>query len=427
MNPKDFLIEVKKSKHLDDALGNPPKWITKWGNTVVLLALLLIIGLSLFIKYPDVLPGKITIETKDQAIRVVSNEAGKIYQISVKDSSLVSEGDILVIIENTESWEDIQKVESFINQLDESSFDKINPKEFAALGAIKKSYSELLFNISAYQHFLKRDIVQNKIQLLTEQVNHLNGLNLHIEKRKKLLSSETEIAEKKYHRNLLLLEDNLISNTDFEDVEVVVSQYKRQLESLSSEIIDNEIRINQLQIQILELRKGRDYEVRSQIETVKISIQNVQQDIIEWKNKFLILAPISGYISLSKNWDEKQYLKLNEEVLTILPENIADELIGKLLMPAAGLGKIKIGQRVNIELDGFTYQEFGHVLGRIDQISILPQDEFYVVDIILMNELETTFNKIIEFKPEMTGIGFIITEEKKLFDRIFEMTLNVFK
>ena len=262
---------------------------------------------------------------------------------------------------------------------------------------------------------------------MTEQVNHLNGLNLHIEKRKKLLSSETEIAEKKYDRNLLLLEDNLISNTDFEDVEVVVSQYKRQLESLSSEIIDNEIRINQLQIQILELRKGRDYEVRSQIETVKISIQNVQQDIIEWKNKFLILAPISGYISLSKNWDEKQYLKLNEEVLTILPENIADELIGKLLMPAAGLGKIKIGQRVNIELDGFTYQEFGHVLGRIDQISILPQDEFYVVDIILINELETTFNKIIEFKPEMTGIGFIITEEKKLFDRIFEMALNVFK
>ena len=46
-------------------------------------------------------------------------------------------------------------------------------------------------------------------------------------------------------------------------------------------------------------------------------------------------------------------------------------MIGELLIPALGAGKVKAGQDVNIKLADFPYDEYGYIRGRVEMISAL--------------------------------------------------------
>ncbi len=84
------------------------------------------------------------------------------------------------------------------------------------------------------------------------------------------------------------------------------------------------------------------------------------------------------------------------------------------------LGKLKIGQDVNIRLSGFPDNEYGIVKGAVKEISLLPSnDGAYLLDVSLSEKLITTYNIEIDFKQEMQGIAEIITEDLRLIKRIF--------
>jgi HlyD family secretion protein len=117
-------------------------------------------------------------------------------------------------------------------------------------------------------------------------------------------------------------------------------------------------------------------------------------------------------------------------VFTVVPDN-EQEIIGKVILPIAGAGKVEVGQRVNIKLDNYPYMEFGLLEGKITNISLVPisneKGRYYTAEIKLINNLVTNYKRELQFNQEMQGIAEIITKDRRLIERLVEPLVSIFR
>jgi HlyD family secretion protein len=106
-----------------------------------------------------------------------------------------------------------------------------------------------------------------------------------------------------------------------------------------------------------------------------------------------------------------------ERVVSIVPYD-STNIIGKMLMPIKGSGKVKVGQKVNIKFYNYPYMEFGMVSGVINNISTVPADNLYSVEVKLPEGLKTNYGIELDFNQKMKGIGEIITEDIRFIVRV---------
>ncbi|MFL0139790.1 HlyD family secretion protein, partial [Tenacibaculum maritimum] len=119
--------------------------------------------------------------------------------------------------------------------------------------------------------------------------------------------------------------------------------------------------------------------------------------------------------------------ELNEKLISIIPEYKNDDYFGIAKMPIVNSGKVKKGQRVNIKLHGFPYEEYGVVLGNVLDISEIPNEDFYLIKIKLKNGLLTSYNKEITFKQNINGSADIITEDLRMIERFVYTLTKAFR
>jgi hypothetical protein len=79
-----------------------------------------------------------------------------------------------------------------------------------------------------------------------------------------------------------------------------------------------------------------------------------------------------------------------------------------------------VGQQVNIKFAHYPYREYGMVTGIVERISLVPADNFYVVEVSLPEGLRTSYGKTLPFTQEMPGTAEIITEERRLLARFLQ-------
>src|ERR1700752_2055464 len=109
-------IEIKTDE-VNELLTALPKWIFRWGATIVFIIMLSAVGLSYFIKYPDTLSAKTIITTRNPPVTLFANANGKIVELKIKNNQVVKKGDVLLVIENTANYYDIQKIVLLIDTL----------------------------------------------------------------------------------------------------------------------------------------------------------------------------------------------------------------------------------------------------------------------------------------------------------------------
>jgi len=78
----------------------------------------------------------------------------------------------------------------------------------------------------------------------------------------------------------------------------------------------------------------------------------------DWELTYLMISPIQGQISLTNNWYVNQEVKIDSRVLTIVQKETGP-ILGKVLLPNLGAGKVKEGHSVIVRFDRYPYMEFG--------------------------------------------------------------------
>lgn len=184
----------------------------------------------------------------------------------------------------------------------------------------------------------------------------------------------------------------------------------------------------QQEVLILELQKLQEqntYEI--QIDEL---LESFKSQLAKWKQTYLIIAPIDGNVTYNKVWSVNQTVSAGEIIATVIPEN-QTKIIGKIDIPSVGMGKIKLGQKVNIKLDNYPYMEFGMLRGNIKTISLVPVEAekgiFYTAEVELPSNLVSNYGKKIPFSQNLTGTAEIITEDVRLLERFLNPLKSLWK
>jgi hypothetical protein len=118
--------------------------------------------------------------------------------------------------------------------------------------------------------------------------------------------------------------------------------------------------------------------------------------------------------------------KRSEEVFSIVP--FQEDIIGQVLLPASGAGKVDVGNDVIIKLDNYPYIEFGSIKGKVKSISLVTKKlktetsniETYLVIVSLPDGLTTNYGESLYFKYEIKGTAEIVVKKRRLIERLFD-------
>lgn len=423
-------IQLTEQDQVQTILGKPPGWILRWGISFIFMTVLILIWMSYLVKFPDILPARVTITTEVPPVHLFVQSDGKIEALLVEDKVEVAENDLLAIIQNPAKFSDILLLETFLKDIKDKKTEEladVNYLENLQLGEIQTTYSTLTQNLNDFNFFENKNDLSKKISALKSQIRYLRQKNISLKKQEKTVQSAIDLAKSNLDRMIQLSKDQAVSIKAVEDAEAAVLRNERELERMQTDNLDNKMRIKSLELDIIKLRENRRDGKNEKSLSLKEQIDILLSEIENWKQKYLIISPMNGQVSFPKVINKNQFLKNGEEIMTIVPQGGIGEMIGKALLPAINNGKVEEGFDVNIRLDGYPYQEFGVIKARVKNKSILPQDGFYLIELSMPDSLITTYGKSIPFQQEMGGAGNIITKDRRILERIFDKFLNLTK
>lgn len=414
-------IELR-SEEVQDILGHVPAWIIRWGILVIFVTVIFIIFSSWLFRYPDIKRANILITTENPPATLVARSTGKIEELFVQDNQYVKAQNVLAVIENPADYRDVLWLDEVLNEIRDilPDFDilvNLNLSSDYSLGEIQPAYASYMKTHKDYQNFIDLDYHAQKITSLRSELDkqemHLRSLR-HI---RSILKSELNLVSNQFSRDSVLYRQGVIPLAEYEKSKTNWLKKQYEYEQARINESDTEIQIVKLNQDILDLELRAVEETRQQQNAWQESFDNVIAQLSLWKQKYLLEAPIDGIVSFTAYWSVNQNVREGDRVMTVIPSE-QGKILGKINLSIEGAGKVEAGQQVNIRIDNYPYLEFGMVRGVIRNISLIPDDREYVVEVELPDGLTTYYDIDIPFKQEMQGTAEILTDERRLLQRI---------
>lgn len=429
-NPEQ--IRINEQRELQALLGKPPGRLLHYGITIVGIGVCVLIAVGWLVKYPDVVPARIQLRTQVPPIEVYAESAGKLREFRVKDNVQVEEGDIIAVLDDPANWEDVEAIDNFLNALegDLYSRSKLNDLEVPRnleLGDLQNIYAAFIKRYDEHLFFLRNNNSFKRVENLEVQIEKLSDLEKSLQERQGTLSDVVEVSEEEYQRMQQLLSLGDASKSQVAEAKAKYLQTRQDLETLNENLLNNKLLMERTRMQILEINQSYTNDRSAGVLSINEEVQRMQAAIDRWQQAFLIHAPVSGRVSLSRFRTPQQYINQNELLLTLVPSS-ATSVIGEGYLPARGSGKVEVGMSANIRLNAYPYREFGSVQGQVQNISLVPQAEGFQVYFQVPDPLVTSYGDTIPFQQGMQATANIVTEERRLlarvFDRLYSLVVN---
>jgi HlyD family secretion protein len=414
-------IELR-SEEVQDILGHVPAWIVRWGILVILITVVLVIVGSWFFRYPDIKRANVIITTENPPATLIAKTNGKIQKLFVKDNQDVTAGTRLAIIENASDYRDVLLLDEMTTEIRQviPNFDMLVTLELSTdytLGDIQPVYANFLKTHKDYQNFVALNYHEQKINALKSEVGKLEQHLNNLKQISSLHKRELDLIQIQYNRDSILLVGRAIAQAEFDKSKANLLGKQYECAQVRNDETETEILIARRNQDILDLELTASEETKKQQNSWQQSFENLTAQIASWKQKYLLEAPINGVVSFTTYWSENQNVREGDRVMTIIPED-QGKIIGKINLPIQGAGKVAINQQVNIKIDNFPYLQYGMVRGVVRNISLVPDNKEYTVEVDLPDGLTTYYKKEIPFKQEMQGTAEILTDQRRLLERI---------
>jgi hypothetical protein len=410
---------------IKEIMGKVPSFILRFGMIFLLIFIISIISLSYYVKYPDVITGNIVLTTNAAPVVIISTTNGKISLIKENFSQVVTGHRIGYITEDA-NLKDIDTLYSYLKKHD---IDKIQLDSLPSfeLGKLQSLWSRFIVDFQAYQVYKKTQpervgIASSESQILKNKKS-VKSLNEQIY----LKQEQLNFYRKKLDKDRALLDKGMIPEREYQNTQMQYSDMQNQIKSLSSQQISIDKNNADYHKQIA------DYQIsKTQTESQKLTelLQqriSLLEELELWYKSNTFRSPIDGKLQYNQAITNNQFVVQGTELFTITPES-RQEISCNMIVPMTGMGKVIKGQKVIIRLQHFPEEEFGILYGKVSEISPSPNKEKnYLVKVILTNGMTSSYNKQIEYRPNMEGTGDIVTKDKSFMHRIFEQLIRLIK
>ena len=419
MSEKKKNIELR-SEEVQEILGKIPSFLTRWGITVVFFALAGLVAVAAIVKYPDLVQAEVMITTNKPPVPVVARIAGNIQTLYVEEGEFVEKEALLGILQNTSNEEDVFLIEERLNifLLNPFQEDSLEFPESLDLGKLQNTYSVFRSFYKEFQFFEEAKVSELSIDFIQQQITQIDNINRGLINQLKNCNDELNLLSQNLIADKELLDKGIISTRDYQSKEALVLQKKASCETVNIELASNSAKKQDLQMQIFNFATGDQEAELLKFTQLRESANQLSSEIKLWKEQFLLVAPVSGTISFNDYWSDSRFVSENEEILSIIRGD--GEIRVSATLGNLNIGKVAVGQEVNMQFPAYNYMEFGLLKGTVKSLSAMPRDDMFQIEIELNNGLITTYDREIEFRQGMKGTAEVITEKRTILDRIFD-------
>lgn len=413
-------IELR-SESVQDILTEPPHWMFRWGNTIILLILLLILAMSYIIKYPEFVPAPIIVTSQNPPEKIEARSSSKIEKIFIKDHQKVKKGDVMMVLQSTANYQDVLKLKKLVDSIASDQLLSFPVKEAShfKLGELQSDYNSFAKAFQDENLFTRLQPYAPENIATNLSISESKGRIANLKQQKNLEAAKAELSRKSYLRSQELFNQGVIAAVELETEKIKYLQAQQNLENLN-------ISLSQLQESISNFNKTKSgTAINTEKDKITYSSQTLQlfeqlrKSLKQWEQSYLIVSSTNGMASFQQFYGENQFVKAGDPIVSILPDN-TEQLVGRMSVPTANSGKIIPGEKVLIKLDNYRFQEYGIIEGKVQNISLIPDDKGnYYVDVVLPKGLKTSYNKTLKFDKELRGNAEIVTQDLRLIERFF--------
>lgn len=406
-----------------EIMGRTPAWILRSGTTVVASVVGAMLLMSWLIHYPDTISGKITITGATPALEVVARQGGQLERLCVVEGELVKRGHLLGVIKNPADTArvlqlkgELEKFRAFLEE--GSAFINLDMAGTGTeLGAVQTAYSEFHSRYQHYASLLQDDYATRTVSLLGRQLEAKRAQLVEMQQQSESAKREGVLADASFDRMRTLHGRESISTAEFQQQERQLLEQRRQQSLVDKSLLEEQVAVTEVEKQINDLTHKRAEDLRIARSELSECYKKLLAAIEMWENEFVLRAPADGAVAFYDFWADQQFVTQGKSVFIIAPQ--ISQLLGRVPVQQGGAGKIKAGQMVHIKLNDYPAREFGMVNGRVKSVSLVAQQGQQLVSVSLDYPIATTYGRHIAFKQEMVGEAAIVTDDRRLIERLF--------
>lgn len=409
------------SEEIQELMGFIPKGVVRWGLTVIFLTLSGIIIGSFFFKSPEIITAPMVLTTENPPVALLSKSTGKIDRLFVQDGQQVDAGTIVALINNPTNYQDYLLLKAGLSKRpDTITWDRqvlaVELPGKLTLGELQSSYSSFLKNRNSFRHYLKQNLIPQKIELLKKQITKQKEYYQTQLRQRDIQLKDLILSAKAFDRDSLLFVKQATSESEYEKARQTLLAKKSASIGFEASLKNTESSILQMQQNSVELQMQHEKELAQFRLELDESKQNLENLAHQWEEKYMVRSPVKGKITYTSVWSENQEVKAGELIGTVIPQGDLT-IIAKAVVPTAGFGKVEVGQKVNIKLAGFPYMQFGMLKGRVRSVSLVPEEKGYVAEIELTGGMTSSYRENLKFIQQMDGTAEIVTKDLRLIYR----------
>jgi multidrug efflux pump subunit AcrA (membrane-fusion protein) len=418
-----------RSDEVQEIISAVPSWMIRWGITFIFALIVMLIGLSWFIKYPDIIFGNTTLTTIEPPVKLVVKNAGQLTRLLIADGTTVEKNQVIAEMENPLTQEGIGFLNNYLleirDYLSNKELELPTTNENFIFGVMQTTFNDLQKNLKDLQELKQNNFSIQKINNLKSKIaqyKKLIGISIS---QTQLFKKELINAEDKYNSNQQLYEKGVIAKMDFYKEESAFRQKQMDLENLKKSATEQQITLINLQQELNDTEFQYQESERTLINNIQANVLEIENGIENWQQNYSFIAPVSGKLVWLEKIHQNQFIEAGKPLFAITTNN--EKFIALATIPATGFGKIKIGQTARIKLNNYPTYEFGHLEGVVSKLTEIPNESTYQVEITLSNGMTSSYNKLLTFTPEMTGTAEIVTDELRVIQRIFNQFNKLFE
>jgi HlyD family secretion protein len=421
------LISIEQNKvellsdDVQELIRHRPHWIVRKGTTILFLIILGLLAVGWFIQYPDVLKGSMKLAAINAPKLTIAQKEGKLQKLLVVNNQEVTAGQPMAFLESTASHEQVLLLQKWITAIEQPVLQgdldiikRLSLPFLNELGEIQTAYQEFQNSLKETAQLLGNGYYQQKKKVLQQDMDYLVALKANTQRQKQLLERDYELQQIEYNAKRSLAEDKIVAPLELNQDKSRVLNKEQGLEQMEARVIDNSMSAHNKRKEMLELQKSI-LEVEQKFSSSLLTLKSV---LLEWMRQYIITAPVTGKVLFASFLQENQLVGSGQELFYVQPPQ--NTYYGELSMPQTGFGKVKDGQQVLIRVESFPSAEFGYLTGTVSYISSMPnRRDSFLIKVELPKGLQTNYGKTIFFRNNLSAQAEVITDDRRLSERLF--------
>jgi multidrug efflux pump subunit AcrA (membrane-fusion protein) len=409
-----------RSDSVQEIISARPGFWERWSIWLFLLVFLSLVTGAWLIKYPDIIQANARLTAANGPKEIVVRHDGRLVKLLAGNNDTVTAGQVIGWIESTANHEQVidlagllEQASQYLSKDELAAASTIFYRKFDQLGELQSAYQQFITAWQQFDDYLINGYYYKRKKGLTEDLIFLRKDHRSIERQKTLTEQEAALEGETFDTNQSLFKEKVISAQDLRVERSKLLDRQIGIPRLESSLNANESQQLAKQREIDEL----DHAISRQKIIFQQALQTLHSLVADWEKQYLLTTPVAGKIVFIVPLQENQVLPTGKVIGYINPPD--SRYYAEVTLSQNNLGKIKVGQKVQLRFDAYPYPEFGYVWGELSYISAIPADSGFRANITLPQALMTNYKKQIQYSSGLRCTALIITRDSRLISRFY--------